>query len=255
MQKILVVEDNCDSLHLIKAALKQVYELHPITSLGEALRSVGEQSFDLVLLDLNLPDGNGYTFCSLLQSSDSLVNLPIIFLSGSHTVADQVMGFSVGADDFVAKPFHPDELRCRIEVKLRRRLLEKTRRSRLMEGTVELNTSYSRCWVHGSEGIIEIFLTSIEFKLLRYLMSRVDEVVSRDEILSVVWGEGFCIYQRSADTHISKIRKKLGDPAAYAIESVHGSGYRFKSSPSATKSPLEIFRRSLPAQHFEELYI
>lgn len=205
MEKVLVIEDNSDCYSLIRRAMGDQVELHWARYLRDGYRALESEKFDIILLDLGLPDGDGFQFCSLLKTMDVFKDTPVIFISAKNEVIDRVMGFSVGADDYIGKPFHPDELRSRISTKLRRRRLEAIQASRIALGNLELDTDFNRAWIKEEGGTREIVFTSLEFKIIRYLMSRANEVVTRREIYDKVWGEGFHVYDRSADTHICQL--------------------------------------------------
>lgn len=235
MHSVLLVEDSSDAFHLVKRALGSSIQLEWAKSLSEASRNLQKKVFDLILLDVMLPDGDGYRLCSILQTDDHLKNVPVIFLTAKNSVSDKVLGFSVGADDFVSKPFDALELKARIDARLRKRDREKVESDMLRLGDIEINKSTQKVLVFENGKAIDIDLTPIEFKLLLFLSKELNKVYSRDEILNSVWGESIHVYSRSVDTHISKLRKKLGAKSDY-IESVHGSGYRFVVDES-TKAP------------------
>ncbi len=224
--KILVVEDSAESFQLVKRALGTGYMLECAPSLAEGVRMLNKIAYDLVLMDVMLPDGDGFGLCSILQSSDELKNIPIIFLTAKNSISDKVLGFQVGAEDFICKPFDPLELRARLESKLRKRERERHDSDIIRAGDLEINKSTQHVTIHEGSSPHRLDLTQIEFKLLVFLAKDPNVVFSRDEILNAVWGQSIHIYSRSVDTHISKLRKKLGHYDCY-IESVHGTGYRF----------------------------
>jgi DNA-binding response OmpR family regulator len=224
--KILVVEDSADSFQLVKRALGPSYSLECAPSLADGVRMLNKNSYDLVLMDVMLPDGDGFGLCSILQSNDDLRNIPIIFLTAKNSVSDKVLGFQVGAEDFISKPFDPLELRARVEAKLRKKEREKHDSDIIRAGDLEINKSTQHVTVHENGNARRLDLTQIEFKLLVFLAKEPNVVFSRDEILNAVWGQSIHIYSRSVDTHVSKLRKKLGSFDT-CIESVHGTGYRF----------------------------
>jgi two-component system phosphate regulon response regulator PhoB len=226
MHSILLVEDSTDAFNLVKRALGNTVQLEWAKSLAESSQILQKKFFDLILLDVMLPDGDGYRLCSILQTDDRLKSIPIIFLTAKNSVSDKVLGFSVGADDFISKPFDPLELKARIESRLRKRDREKIESDILKLGDIEINRNTQRVQVFDAGRTLDVDLTPIEFKLLLFLCKELNKVYSRDEILNSVWGESIHVYSRSVDTHISKLRKKLG-PKAHYVESVHGSGYRF----------------------------
>jgi DNA-binding response OmpR family regulator len=159
----------------------------------------------------------------------------VIFLTAKNSVSDKVLGFSVGADDFISKPFDGLELKARVDSRLRKRDRERAESDILKLGDIEINKSTQKVQIFENGQATDIDLTPIEFKLLLFLCKEVNKVYSRDEILNSVWGESIHVYSRSVDTHISKLRKKLGSKSSY-IESVHGSGYRFVVD-EASKTP------------------
>ncbi len=226
MNQILLVEDTVETYQLVKFALGQTSHIEWAKTLGEASRALDKKTFDLVLLDLVLPDGDGYRLCSMMQANDQLQRMPVIFLSAKTNIADKVMGFSVGGEDYITKPFEPIELKARVEARLRRVARERNEQDFMRLGDLQINriTQRVHAYEHGREKQIE--LTPIEFKLLLFLARKPNHVFSREEVLNSVWGTHVYVYSRSVDTHVSKLRKKLGEHSHY-VQSVHGTGYRF----------------------------
>lgn len=241
MHSVLLVEDSSDSFNLVKRALGGI-QLEWARSLTDASRILQRKSFDLILLDVMLPDGDGYRLCSILQTDDKLKTIPVMFLTAKNAVSDKVLGFSVGADDFLTKPFDPLELKARVDARLRKRDREKVEADIVRLGEIEINKSTQKVHMMSNGHNEEVDLTPIEFKLLLFLSKEVNKVHTRDEILNAVWGESIHVYSRSVDTHVSKLRKKLGDKASY-IESAHGTGYRF-IVPEVTAQ--NVFHGSVP---------
>jgi two-component system phosphate regulon response regulator PhoB len=239
MHNVLLVEDSSDAFNLVKRAMGSSVHLEWAKSLAEASKVLQKKPFDLILLDVMLPDGDGYRLCSILQTDDQLKNIPVIFLTAKNSVSDKVLGFSVGADDFISKPFDPLELKARVDSRLRKRDRERLESDILKLGDLEINRNTQRVQVYEDGKTTDVDLTPIEFKLLLFLCKEINKVYSRDEILNSVWGETIHVYSRSVDTHISKLRKKLGTKANY-IESVHGSGYRFVIDDETKMSRVDL---------------
>lgn len=224
MNSILLVEDSKEIYQMVAQSVAQIAELSWAKSVEEAKVELAKQSFDLILLDVGLPDGNGIEFCSTLQSTHS--HISIFILTGQNNLSDKVLGFTAGADDYITKPFSPLELRARIEGRLRKNQ-QQTVQSDVYKWK-ELQISKSRQEVSiSSDGITQkVELTALEFKILMYFAFRPGEMIERDQILNDIWGADIHVYQRSVDTHVSKLRKKLG-AVAHIVESIHGSGYKF----------------------------
>lgn len=225
MYRILAVEDSPEAFRLIHNALGTQYKIEWAKSLKDASDFLSRSKFDLILLDGNLPDGDGFQFCSMINASDELSLIPKFFLTARTNLADKVMGFSVGADDFITKPFEPMELRARIESKLRKKARTTESANVVTCGDLEINKSTQRATMNEDGVTTELTLTPIEFKLLLLFMTKPDIVHSRDSILDTVWGNSVHVYARSVDTHVSKLRKKLGRLDSMIV-STHGSGYR-----------------------------
>ena len=205
-----------------------------------------KKEFDLVLLDVMLPDGDGYQLCSILQAQEKFSTTPIIFLTAKNSVPDKVMAFSVGADDFITKPFDSLELRARVESKLRKRERSLQAADVVICNGLEINKRTQKVSVNTSGSVEELDLTPMEFRILLLLASKPNAVMSRDEILDTVWGENVHVYSRSVDTHISKLRKKLGAKGE-SIVSVHGSGYRLITEPNEQTSQSIDFGSDTPS--------
>jgi two-component system phosphate regulon response regulator PhoB len=235
MNQVLLVEDSADAYRLVQRALGSSVHLEWAQSQREAARLLEKKTYDLVLLDAGLPDGDGFQLCSVLQAHENWSSIPVILLTARNSVADRVLGFSVGADDFISKPFDPVELKARIDAKLRKRERMKQASDVVIADDLEINKRSQRAFLNENGKSQELDLTPLEFRLLLLLAGKSGGVLTRDELLDTAWGQNVHVYSRSVDTHISKLRKKLGTKSHY-IESVHGSGYRFVGSKKENES-------------------
>jgi DNA-binding response OmpR family regulator len=227
MDHILLVEDSKEIYQMVLQSLTNVAQLSWAKSLKEATQELSKKNYDLIILDVELPDGNGIEFCSSIQSTSS--HIPVFFLTSHSNLAEKVMGFSAGADDYITKPFFPLELRARLEARLRKNKQFVVQSNTYRWKEIEISKSRQEVLI-SQEGIQQkVELTALEFKILMYFALRPGEVILRDNILNDIWGEDIHIYQRSVDTHVSKLRKKLGF-VSHIVESVHGSGYKFNPS-------------------------
>jgi two-component system OmpR family response regulator len=187
----------------------------------EALRLIREEKPDLVILDINMPQLDGFGVIEKLRNENN--NVPVIVLTARDQKDDKSIGFGLGADDFVTKPFGLEELLMRVSAVLRRSQNTPTSGNILVSGNISLDVSNYRISVKGE--VIETSPT--EFKLLNYLMQNMDRVLTREQILSAVWGLDFATDGAVLDTYISYLRKKLGDNAN--IRTIRGVGYQIES--------------------------
>jgi len=223
MKKILVIDDEPDLRELVRVNLDQGgYGVETASSGREALQALRRSTPDLVVLDLMLPDISGTELCRKIRSDPALADIPVIMLTAKASEVDRVVGFELGADDYVTKPFSPRELVLRISAVLRRRFADSDGAQALEHGSIRLDTACHRCTVDGAEAP----LTAKEFDLLRELMSRPGRVVTRETLLERVWGSDITVTPRTIDTHMKRLREKLGR-AGESVETVRGVGYRF----------------------------
>jgi two-component system phosphate regulon response regulator PhoB len=170
-----------------------------------------------------LPDLSGTEVCRHLRADPSLGEIPIIMLTARADEVDRVVGLEIGADDYVTKPFSPRELTLRVRAVLRRRQPTSSTGSQVLErAELRLDPERHRCFVEQNE----IELTAKEFALLHGLMMRPGRVMTREQLLDDVWGTDIAVTTRTIDTHLKRLREKLG-PASHLIETVRGVGYRF----------------------------
>lgn len=224
MHNILLVEDSKEIYQMVVQSVAQIADLTWAKSVEEAKAELAKKNFDLIILDIGLPDGNGIEFCSSLQSTHS--HISIFFLTGQTNLSDKVLGFSAGADDYISKPFSPLELRARIEGRLRKNQQQVAQSDNYKWKELQISKSRQEVSI-SSDGVTQkVDLTALEFKILMYFAYRPGEMIERDQILNDIWGQDIHVYQRSVDTHVSKLRKKLG-AVAHIVESIHGSGYKF----------------------------
>ncbi len=222
---ILIVEDSKTYVQIIGAVLDSYDNFsYKFAETGsDALKLLKEEVYDLVLLDVNLPDMEGYQICDLIRTMKNTVNLPVIFLSGKLDIDDKLKGFEHGADDYITKPFHHKELMARIKVQLKKQKNNNNGELTISDLMIDQNKQTVRHSL--SDQLIE--LTRIEFKLLSFFAEHPDWVLSREKILDKIWTDKVSISDRAIDTHISNLRKKLKE-SLVTIESVHGSGYKLK---------------------------
>lgn len=229
MARILVVEDEADLRQVLDFNLTGAgHEVHTAPSGEAALRKARERRPDLVLLDLMLPDMSGLDVCRQFKADEALRAVPIIMLTARGDEIDRVVGFEVGADDYVAKPFSVRELTLRVGAVLRRKDSPFVESDSNVFGRLRLDRQAHRAWVDDEE----LDLTALEFKLLSVLYERRDRVQSRSVLLDVVWGIRADVTTRTVDTHVKRLREKLGAARDY-VETVRGVGYRFLGSPPA----------------------
>jgi two-component system phosphate regulon response regulator PhoB len=221
--KILAVDDEPDLLELVRMGLESAgYDVDTAETGAAALERLRTGPPDLLLLDLLLPDISGTELCRRVRADSRLGELPIIMLTAKGEEVDRVVGFELGADDYVTKPFSPRELALRVRAVLSRRRLEGPSGTLLRRDPLRVDPERHRCWVKEDE----VILTAKEFQLLVSLMRRPGRVYTRDQLLDEVWGSDITVTSRTIDTHLKRLREKLGE-AGPLIETVRGVGYRF----------------------------
>ena len=224
-ESILVVEDEEDILDLISYNLKQAgFSVIAVESGEVALEVASEENFSLVLLDLMLPGIDGLEVCRLLRAKPETKNIPVLMLTARTEEVDRIVGLELGADDYLTKPFSPRELVLRVRAILRRaEVVESVSDETIRVGSLTIDPIEHRVQLLGEE----IELTATEFRLLLTLAQRRGRVQSREELLNVVWGYEHSGYRRTVDTHLRRLRAKMGEAADY-LETVRGVGYRFR---------------------------
>jgi two-component system phosphate regulon response regulator PhoB len=228
MAKILIVEDEPDLQQVLDYNLRQAGHEVLATKLGhDGIRLAREQRPDLVLLDLMLPDLSGTEVCKTLKEGAQTKSIPVLMVTARGEEIDRVVGFELGADDYVVKPFSVRELLLRVQAVLRRGKGESIPPEVLVEfGQLRIDRGAHRVWVAEQE----IELTALEFRLLVTLYDRRNRVQTRSALLDDVWGIQADITTRTVDTHVKRLREKLETARDY-VETVRGVGYRFVGSP------------------------
>ncbi len=220
MARILVIEDEQDLADLLAYNLgAEGHQVTLVRSGAAALARVREQAPELVLLDLMLPDISGADVARSLRAQEPTRRTPIIIVTARGEEADRVRGLELGADDYVVKPFSVKELLLRVKAVLRRH--EEPSRAKLQLGPISLDDERHEVKV-GAEPVV---LTALEFRLLRTFLERPGRVQTRDALLSDVWGIDAEVTTRTVDTHIKRLREKLG-AAGDALETIRGVGYK-----------------------------
>ena len=223
-ERILVVDDEPDVTELLKYKLEQ--EGYVCEALNDPLAFVGKaREFrpDLLIFDIMMPELSGIQLCRIVRADTSMKHIPILFLTARGEAEDRIKGLETGADEYISKPFNNKELMLRIKNVLKRENIPASRgpASRIENGGVILDAEFHELKVDGKR----IELTATEFRLLTLLMERKGRVQSRDNLLVNVWHYDTDIETRTVDTHVRRVREKLG-PYAKMIETVRGVGYR-----------------------------
>jgi DNA-binding response OmpR family regulator len=226
MARVLLVDDSYDCQLLVKRALEDSVDLVVAPTLEKAKSLLQSQDFDLLLLDVNLPDGDGFGFCSSLLFEKGNHRPRVLFLTGKTEMADKLTGFSVGGDDYLVKPFEPLELRARVQAHVRN-IRETILAARTVQiGNMRMDLSSHSVDLATRAGKVPIDFTPTEFKLLHYLAKQEGQISSRGQLLAALFDGKVHVVDRTIDAHLSRVRKKLME-CTHTIEPVYGVGYRF----------------------------
>jgi two-component system phosphate regulon response regulator PhoB len=223
--RVLVIEDEPDIRKTIDYNLsKESFEVIQAASIEEGEKALASNKIDVIILDLMLPDGSGLTLCRDIKSESSTKNIPVIILTAKTEEVDRVVGFELGADDYVTKPFSVRELILRVKAILKRGVSTEIKTDNVQDSFGELTLNYDehQAYINNEE----ISLTALEFKLLKHLINRKGRVQTRDQLLEDVWGYSSNVTTRTVDTHIKRLREKLGIVGEH-IQTIRGVGYRF----------------------------
>jgi DNA-binding response OmpR family regulator len=222
---LLVVEDDQDLAHLVEYNLNRAgYKCHISGSAEDALKELSRKSFDLVLLDIMLPGIDGFELCRQIRQHQLYKDIPIIMVTAKGEEIDRILGFELGIDDYVVKPFSPRELNLRIRAILKRDRRHGGKMQEVLKTAgLEVDLARHIATLDGRE----LVLTLMEFKLLVALLKRKGEAQSRESLLSDVWDIDKNINTRTIDTHITRIREKLGE-TGNIIKTVRGLGYKLE---------------------------
>ena len=227
--KVLVIEDEPDIRKTLEYNLtREGFEVYGCGSIKEAKKLIENPNFSIILLDLMLPDGSGLDLCREVKSDSTTQDIPIIILTAKDDEVDKVVGFELGADDYVTKPFSVRELILRVKAILKRN-------NKTASTPLEINRNFGslKMDIESHEVFIddqEVVLTALEFKLLNQLVERRGRVQTRDQLISDVWGYSADITTRTVDTHIKRLREKLGTMGKY-VQTIRGVGYKFSRTP------------------------
>lgn len=225
--RILAVDDEADILNLLDYNLRKAgFDVLQAKDGPEAIDMAGRKRPDLILLDIMLPDMEGTEVLKRLKSASGTRSIPVIMLTAKGEEIDRVLGFELGAEDYITKPFSPRELILRVKAVLKRsgeQAGEDAAHRALVHRELSLDASRHSVTVDGKR----LDLSATEFKLLASLMGARGRVLSRDRILDAAWGAECFVTPRTVDTHVRRLREKLGAAGSY-IETVRGVGYRFR---------------------------
>jgi DNA-binding response OmpR family regulator len=223
--KILVVDDSEAALLVAVTALNSDYIVDQARSGEEAIAKAKSNSYEVIVLDLGLPDLDGYKVCSRLRNDGIMDTTSIIVVSGRLDVDDKMMAFSLGASDYMTKPADARELKARVKLAIEK--ANSSNKDNFKKGPFHLHWATLSATVCTQTGDVELSLSPQEFKLLHYLLQHNDHVLTRQQILEHVWGGTRNVLDRSVDALLSKLRRKV-EPFGAKVSAVHGMGYRFR---------------------------
>lgn len=235
-QRILVVDDDVQLVRLLQSYLGQAgYQVETALDGEKALQAIRTTRPDLVLLDLLLPERDGWEITRVMRADSQLHNTPIIMLTARVEDSDKIVGLELGADDYIPKPFNPREVLARVRAVLRRTQGEALAPLRLQAGSLSLDRDRHEAWLDGAP----LELTPTEFALLAALMDYPEHVFTRQELIERALGYAYEGLERTIDSHIKHVRRKIEAPAAHpvVIETVYGVGYRLHSAAPTGGAP------------------
>ena len=225
---VLVIEDEVDLATTLEYNLRaEGFKTKVVHNGRDGLAAATADPLpDVIVLDLMLPDVNGTEICRRLREQERTRDIAVIMCTAKGEEIDRVVGFELGADDYVVKPYSVRELTLRIRALLRRSQRAEAPGEPVRFGRLRLDRDAHRAWVDE----VELSLTALEFRLLSAFLARTRRVQTRDSLLSDVWGIEADVTTRTVDTHVKRLREKLGEAGAY-IETLRGVGYRFRDQP------------------------
>jgi DNA-binding response OmpR family regulator len=226
-EKVLLVEDTPDMQIMVRSAIGDKCQLTCVETIKDAEFTLASGGYSLVILDVGLPDGDGFSFCRKLRTGESFKDVQIVFLTGSGEIEQRVLGFDIGADDYITKPFNSKEFQARILAKLRRKA-DPAMKTSYNQDAFRVNWPSQKAYLAQDGAETELNLTPIEFKLLSHFLSNEGQIFTREELLKTVWGNAVHVSSNTVDTHISSMRKKVG-PYAGCFKAVVRRGYTYKS--------------------------
>jgi len=231
-KRIVIIEDEADIVELVRYNFrKDGFEVQSFSRGKEGLEHLRRNSADLVILDIMLPDQDGFEVCKRLRAEPRLKSVPVIFLTAKGEEIDRVLGLEIGGDDYVVKPFSPRELVARAKAVMRRQERAVETVEMIEAGDLRLDSRTHEVSVHGRR----VELSTLEFKLLHFLASNPRRIFSRDRLLDEVWGRDRFVTPRTVDVHMRRLREKVevrADKPLY-LQTVRGAGYRFSGKPAS----------------------
>lgn len=226
ISKILIVEDEPDIRDTLSYNFeKEGFEVLSSPNGKSALKLLESNEPKIVILDLMLPDMSGLDICRQIKNDKKLSDTSIIMLTAKSEEVDRIVGFELGADDYVTKPFSIRELILRVKVLIKKHTTTEHKDTSISLGSIYMNLDAHVVKINKKD----IILTALEFKLLKHLLQRKGRVQTRDQLLGDVWGYSSEVTTRTVDTHIKRLREKLGVVADY-IQTIRGVGYKFTIS-------------------------
>ena len=225
---ILVIEDDTDLCELLEYNLtRDGYSVTTLEKLNDAVSTVERERPDLIILDVMLPDGDGFEFCRRLRADPRTRRIPLLFLTARSQEVDRVLGLEIGGDDYITKPFSPRELLARVKAHLRREedRGEDAAGVAAEYGPLRIDIGSRRVSLRGEQ----VPLTATEFRLLEFFLSNPGKVCIREQLLRSIWGDSRHVTPRNVDVHIRRLRERIEDKpeAPKWIQTVRGFGYRF----------------------------
>jgi two-component system phosphate regulon response regulator PhoB len=227
-KRIAIVEDESELASLIEYNLtRSGYQAQILTGSEATLKSLEQARPDLILLDVMLPEMDGFELCRMIRKSPVLARTPVLFLTARSDEVDRVLGLEIGGDDYMTKPFSPRELIARIKAHLRRETMD-VEPAPVEIGPFRLDRTARRVFLNGRE----LSLTSTEFNLLEFFLGHPGRAFSRDQLLESVWGEQHYITPRTVDVHVRRLREQIEQQpeSPRYLTTVRGFGYRFEES-------------------------
>ncbi len=238
--KILVVDPDENTFIKIQNLFNENdFMVYSATNISECLKQLNSQLIDLIVTEVELAEINGLQLCTTLKHTAHTQNIPIIFFTKNSLVIDKITAFALGAEDYIVKSCDPLELKARIKSKLNKVKSQFVASSIFKLELFRFDLSQQRVHIEDPKGEYEVKLTPIEFKIFYFLAKNQRTILSRDQLLTFVWSSNTEVYDRSIDTHVSKLRKKLG-VFSDCIKSIRGVGYSFETN--IKNIPAKIFQ-------------